>query len=63
MDPRIPLTPVEGMDAPPVVLVRQGVKPAWTPAERFAPVLSRAVFRTRWLDSYATPCHSHGRSF
>ena len=38
-------------------------KPAWVPGRRFAPVLSVAVLTTRWLATYATPCHSQGRAF
>lgn len=44
-------------------LPRPAVKPAWTAGPRFAPLLSSAVFGTRWLDTYATPCHAQGRSF
>ncbi len=39
------------------------VKAAWVPGQRFAPALSVAILQTRWLETYATPCHAHGSAF
>lgn len=44
-------------------VARPSVRRVVAPKPRFAPTLSVAIFATRWLDTYATPCHAQGRAF